>query len=145
MVYWGGMDTPNAKLTHRRMNVTKVSLCLDTVRFSSEHSIRWKVSSVYAAFKVSAEHGNVLLTAENRSTRITVSPSDTRSTTDPTWIGLGLNPFLFGGRPTNNGSSHSYDFLKLKLVPVVHETSFPTAHKIKSLPPTKISNWKLSF
>jgi len=68
--------TLNAKLTHRRLNVTKVPLCLDTLRFSSENRIHWKASSVYVAFKVSVEHGGVLLAGENRSNRLTVSRSE---------------------------------------------------------------------
>lgn len=99
--------TLNAELSHRRLNVTKVPLCLDTLRFSSEYRIHWKASSVYAAFKVSVEQSGMLLAGENRSTRLTVSPSDTRSTTDPTWVCLRLNPCLFDERPTNKGSSHS--------------------------------------
>jgi len=52
--------TLNAKLTHRRLKVTEVPLCLDALQFSSEDRTRWKPSSVYAAFKVSVEHGGVL-------------------------------------------------------------------------------------
>jgi hypothetical protein len=87
------MDTLNAKLTHRRLNVTKVTYCLDTLRFSSEHRIYWKASSVCAAFNVSVEHGGALLTEGNRSTRITALPSDIRSTTDPILAGIEPGPF----------------------------------------------------
>jgi hypothetical protein len=46
------------------------------------------------------------LTGENRSTRGKTCPSATLSTTNPTWIELGSNPGLRGGRPAANLLSH---------------------------------------
>ena len=45
-------------------------------------------------------------TGENQSTRGKTHPSATLSTTNPTWIDLGSNPSLRGGRPGTNRLSH---------------------------------------